>query len=85
MTTDAELRDQGATLRLMARESYQELVDFALTQMSQLKDSKSDADARSAAATLVSEITSEVAAETAAETAAEAAAQMAVGMAPRKT
>jgi hypothetical protein len=68
-----EFKDQSAFLRSVARESYQELVDFAAGQISQAKGG----DAGLAAATLVSEITSEVAAETAAETAAEAVAQMA--------
>lgn len=77
MTTES--KDQGAFLRSVARESYEELVNFASEQMSQLRDKGGDSS-RSAAIALVSEITSEVAAETAAETAAEAAAQIAVGL-----
>jgi hypothetical protein len=72
----AEFKDQRASLRAMARENYDELVEFASQQMSQLKD-KDTVGARTAAINLVAEITSEVAAETAAETAAEAAAQIA--------
>jgi hypothetical protein len=68
--------DQGAFLRKMARESYDELVEFAFQQLNQLKATDS-AGSRALASTLVSEIVSEVAAETAAETAAEAAAQIA--------
>jgi hypothetical protein len=72
-----EIKEHGAFLRSIARESYEELVEFASKQMGQLKDKDPDG-VRNAAVALVSEITSEVAAETAAETAAEAAAQMAV-------
>ncbi|HLA10222.1 MAG TPA: hypothetical protein VJ023_06480 [Pyrinomonadaceae bacterium] len=75
MTDDT--KEHGAFLRSIARESYEELVEFASQQMGQLKE-RDAVGLRTAAITLVSEITSEVAAETAAETAAEAAAQMAV-------
>jgi hypothetical protein len=79
-----ELKDQGAFLRSIARDSYEELVDFASQQMSQLREKGGDVS-RAAATTLVAEITSEVAAETAAETAAEAAAQIAAELRPRNS
>ncbi len=70
-----ESKDHGAFLRSLARESYEELVDFATQQMRQQKGKDDDAS-RTAAITLVSEITSEVAAETAAEAAAQIAAEV---------
>lgn len=68
----------GTHLRSLARESYEEMLDFATERISNAKDEK---NARVVAEALVSEISSEVAAETAAETAAEAAAQIGVEMA----
>jgi hypothetical protein len=74
--TTKESSDQGAFLRALAREGYEELVDFATQQLGAAK-ALDAGGARSLAVTLVAEIMSEVAAETAAETAAEAAAQIA--------
>ena len=77
----AQAEDQALFMRIAARESYKELVDFVTENFAKL--SEQTKDPRLAAEVLVSEITSEVAAETAAETAAEAVAQIGVETASR--